>query len=170
LRAVAVRGPPLPLLAAETFNPPPSAPMDEDRLHEEPSPAFGARAAYAAASLDAARVRKLVGLEAPYGKDCQRPSSPTAISNDEAGICSSSRPVWRRRLFSSTTLHSSTGSGENGRRGTCCRLRTVLRGASHSRRDRIELDGHFPPVRGAPLDAACPKGSGSTCPVDEALL
>ena len=91
---------------------------------------FGARVAYAAASLDAARIRRLVGLAVPYGK-----SLPTAfvaaISNDEAGICSSSTPVWPRQPFSSTTLHSSTGSGENGRRGTCCRRPTVLRSMRH---------------------------------------
>jgi hypothetical protein len=51
--------------------------MDEDRRHEEPSPAFGARAAYAAASLDATRVRKLVGLAVPYGKGL-----PTAFVAD----------------------------------------------------------------------------------------
>jgi Lysophospholipase len=92
---------------------------------------FGARAPTPRQASMRPASASLSGWQSPMERACQQPSSPTAISNDEAGICSSSTPVWPRQPFSSTTLHSSTGSGENGRRGTCCRRPTVLRSMRH---------------------------------------
>jgi pimeloyl-ACP methyl ester carboxylesterase len=87
---------------------------------------LGARAAYAAASLDAGRIRKLVGLAVPYGKGL---ASAFVADGDQQ------RRSWYMFFFQTRLAEMAAQLNDfalfdrlwrNGHRGTCCRLRIVL--------------------------------------------
>jgi pimeloyl-ACP methyl ester carboxylesterase len=87
---------------------------------------FGARAVYAAASLEPARIRKSGSL-CRTGRSSAPPSSRTAISSGGAGICSISKRGWPKWPYRSTTTPSSTGSGAIGRPTTACQRPSARR-------------------------------------------
>ncbi|MFE1880292.1 alpha/beta fold hydrolase [Streptomyces diastatochromogenes] len=88
---------------------------------------LGARAAYAAANLDPARVRRLVGMSVPYGPGLRTAWLADGDQQRRSWYMFFFQTALANRPSSSTTSPSSTGCGENGHPATNCRMRSVPR-------------------------------------------